>query len=56
MDLYFRPLKCIEVEDLMRSDVPTIDGTYEKELLAIGQYSGVNVLNDPPPSNVPPVI
>ena len=40
MDLCFWPLKCVVVEDLMGSDVPTIRGTFEKASQAFGQYSG----------------
>ena len=31
--------KCVEVEDLMGSDVPTIQGTSEKASHTFGQYS-----------------
>ena len=36
----FWPLKCVEVEDLVRSDILTIRGTPEKTSQTFGQYSG----------------
>ena len=39
MDSYCWPLKCVEVEDLMGSDVPTICETSEIASHAFGKYS-----------------
>ena len=36
-------LKCVGVEDLMGSDIPTIRGTSEKASQEFGQYSGRDV-------------
>ena len=38
-DGFFWHLKCIGVEDLIRLDVPTIEGTPEKESQEFGMYS-----------------
>ena len=38
--LMFCPLKCVEVDYMMGSVVPTIRGTSEKECQGFGQYSG----------------
>ena len=37
------PLKCVGVEGLKGSNVPTIRGTSEKKSQAFGQYSGWDV-------------
>ena len=33
-------VKCVEVEDIVGSDVPTVRGTSEYESQEVGQYSG----------------
>ena len=41
--MFFGLWKCVNVEDLMASDVPTNQGTSEKASHGFGQYSGRDV-------------